>query len=158
MSKTAEDNYKIYLQNSFNKLLNYSDSENSDNWYIELLTYNKIIGSLIGLIEAKEKYKNFQNCKNFVQRYYEQTYPKKQLREVDEALYSKNCYEYLNYSLKKLVIDKRDLEILKEFIISYSLGKDISKYVSLKSILPYFAKNMNIYINKLKEKENKELH
>ena len=160
MSKKEEEKYKRYLYNNFRKILNYIDDkkEYSDDWYDELISYNNIIGSLIGLIDSKGNGKDFQNCKDFVLRYYEFTYPEKQLDAVDNALFSEKCYEYIEYASKNLISDKKDLKILKEFCKAYLEGYNLGNQVTLKSILPYYAKKINEYSFKLSSKNKEKLY
>ena len=158
MSKEVEESYKKYLDNNFDVVLNYLDKtdENNEEWCEELISYNNIMGSLIGLIDSKGTGKDFQNCKDFVLRYYEQTYPKKQLSQIDEALFSNKCYEYIEYASKNLVTDNRDLEIIKAFSKAYLKGYNLEKNVTLRFALPYYFKKINEYSNKLKDKENEK--
>ena len=157
-NEEIEKKYKDYLYRNFSKLFIYADriDEYNNSWYKELVAYNNIIGSLIGLIDGKGNSEELKNCKDFVLRYYEQTYPEKQLESIDNALFSKKCSEYLDYATANLTTDKRDLEILKSFIKAYSLGKKVSKDVSLRSVLPYYSKKIYKYediINKQTEKQ-----
>ena len=160
MSKQVEINYKKYLCNNFNKLFKYLNKkeEYTDDWYNEILSYNNIIGSLIGIIEAKGLDKDFQNCKDFILKYYETTYPEKQLKEVDDALYSKMCYQYVKYALQNLVCDEIDSNILKEFLNAYLKGYKLASDISLKSVLPYYSKKMNEYNHKLQTNEYKKCY
>ena len=103
----------------------------------------------MGLIDSKGTGKDFQACKDFVLKYYETTYPEKQLEAIDNALYSNNCYEYIKYAKKNLISDNRDLKLLEEFFKAYTKGYILSNSVTLKSVLPYYAKKIFEYSNKL---------
>lgn len=155
-----EENYKRYLHDSFNKILNYIDNkkEYSNDWFDEIVFYNNIMGSIIGLIDSKGTGKEFQDCKDLVLKYYEITYPEKQLKIIDEALYSKDCFQYINYGLDNLLTDSFDLKLLNEFSKSYLKGYNLGKDVSLKNILPYYVENMYQYIDRINKKEQKELY
>ena len=159
MSKESEK-CKKYLYNNFAKILNYVDEKDefSNDWYDELVSYNNIMGSLIGIIDSKGTGKEFQDCKDLVLRYYESTYPEKQLDIIDEALYSKHCFQYINYGLEHLITDKVDLNLLKEFSKSYLKGYNLGNKVSLKIVLPYYVKKMYQYKNKLNKKEQEKLY
>ena len=111
-----EENYKRYLHDNFNKILNYIDNKKdySNDWYDEIVSYNNIIGSIIGLIDSKGTGKEFQDCKDLVLKYYETTYPEKQLEIIDKALYSKDCFQYINYGLNNLKKNNIYLKIKKK--------------------------------------------
>lgn len=153
MSKKREESYKKYLYRNFLELSKCLDHKlNSDtdlNWKKELIAYNNIIGSLIGLIDGKGKSKELDDCKKLVLNYYEFSYPEKQLDCIDTALYSKDCYEYINFAVENLITDNRDLEIIKEFSAAYLKGYNLSKDVSLRSSLPYYVKKSLEYSYKL---------
>lgn len=153
MSKKEETDYKRYLYRNFNILSKSLDNEKiyEDSWYDELIAYNNIMGTLIGLIDSKGKGDAFQDCKNFVLRYYEITYPEKQLREVDDALYSDDCYEYINYAYKNLIHDKTDLKILENFAKAYIKGYNLSRNISLKPVLHYYVSKIYKYNDKKNE-------
>ena len=153
-----EENYKRYLHDNFNKILNYIDNkkEYSNDWFDEIVSYNNIMGSIIGLIDSKGTGKEFQDCKDLVLKYYETTYPEKQLEIIDKALYSKDCFQYINYGLDILLTDIVDLKLLNEFSKSYLMGYNLGKYVSLKNILPYYVENIYQYIDKINKKDQEK--
>ena len=159
MSK-EEEKYKKYLYYNFNKLSYYLKSKDdySNNWYGELVSYNNIIGSLIGLIDSKGQGKELQDCKDFILKYYEATYPEKQLEVIDEIIYSKDCCEYIKYASNNLVFNNVDVEILKEFSSAYIKGYNLGNKVSLKATLPYYAKKMQEYTNYVELKEKEKLY
>ena len=75
MSKEIEEKYKKYLYKNFLKLSNCIDEVQEDTntdltWKKELISYNNIMGSLIGLIDGRGVGIDFKNCKDFVLKYY----------------------------------------------------------------------------------------
>ena len=136
MSKKIEESYKKYLFNNFEKLYKCIDERNNsidtiDTYKQELIAFNNIFGSLVGLIDGKVNNNELENCKKYILKYYESTYPERQLEAIDSALYSKDCYEYIKYAEKHLIIDKIDLELLKEFSLAYIKGYNLSREVTL---------------------------
>ena len=153
MSKKVEQNYKKYLYNNFKELLQcLQEKIQVDDFYVwekELKAYNNIFASLMGILEAKDKNKHtheaLQDCKDFILRYYEETYPEKQLEAIDEALFSEDCYEYIVYASKNMIKDNRDKEILTQFGKAYLKGYNIADEVKLQSILPYYFNKIDKY-------------
>lgn len=164
MSKKIEESYKKYLFNNFEKLYKCIDERNNsidtiDTYKQELIAFNNIFGSLVGLIDGKVNNNELENCKKYILKYYESTYPERQLEAIDSALYSKHCYEYIKYAEKHLIIDKIDLELLKEFSLAYIKGYNLSREVTLKSVLSYYTKKIIDYSTKLDNlKEDEKLY
>lgn len=164
MSKKIEESYKKYLFNNFEKLYKCIDERNNsidtiDTYKQELIAFNNIFGSLVGLIDGKVNNNELENCKKYILKYYESTYPERQLEAIDSALYSKDCYEYIKYAEKHLIIDKIDLELLKEFSLAYIKGYNLSREVTLKSVLSYYTKKIIDYSTKLDNlKEDEKLY
>ena len=121
------------------------DQKDNKKYFEQLIAFNNIFGSLVGLIDGKVNNNELENCKKYILKYYESTYPERQLEAIDSALYSKDCYEYIKYAEKHLIIDKIDLELLKEFSLAYIKGYNLSREVTLKSVLSYYTKKIYFF-------------
>ena len=161
MSKKTDENYKKYLNKNFMELIKCvkDRSEYRDNNFtdiLELKAFNNIIGSLLGVIDGKGNNKVISTCRDFVLDYYDMTCPFNQSIEIDNAIYYKDCYQYLQYVIQEVEISRKDLEKIREFSKAYLKGFNYSKDISLESILRYYANKIEKYIlekNKLTEKE-----